>query len=587
MSRELKWALVMTLLAVQGCKKEEPAPAPAPSQPAAAPAGASSAARPDAKAPEGCNSDFSQRITVNHTLTEQCSPYTLTKTLTVDGWELTIEPGVEIRVEADQRIEVGYGGDGRLLARGTAEKPIRFVSRGRKEPGAWRGIALLDRAGGSTLEHVTLEHAGRDNGSALENRAPDVRVKHVRFVGVKGRAFQEEGLAARTVEFTDNDLSQAGGEPVLVRLRFENVEGLRGNTWPAGAVAQLEGNIEKNLQVPNPGVPYRVKQPVSIEAREESGTASVKVAPGVVFQVMEDGQWTVGYSRHGHLEAVGTAQQPIVFTAAGQAKAGAWKGLTFYDKAPAPVLEHVRLEHAGRKEGAALRYNGTQGLGKLTHVTVRGSAGHAVWGTGQKTAGFTAFSHNTFEDIGKSTVRLNLHLASGLGEGNTYPAGGSIELEGRLDGEAVLTAQGAPYRVPGELTVDAADVASPSKLTLEPGVVMAFETEGRLHAGYSGPTVIHAVGTADKPITFTAAAQGWRGLVLYSKSQARLEHAVVEKVEAGRPALHFYRGVKESTVKSVLFKGIGMPIRNCIDNRLAQEDVKADPGVTVATNRGC
>jgi hypothetical protein len=597
MNRELMWALLAAALAVQGCKEEEQvpvpeqpkkqAPAPAPGESPPSRASPSSATRPDQKAPEGCNSDFAQRITVNHTLTEKCSPYTLTRTLSVEGWELTIEPGVEIQVDADQRIEVGYNAAGRLLARGTAEKPIRFVSRGRKEPGAWRGIVLFDRAGGSVLEHVVLEHAGRDNGSALENRAAEVRVKNVRFVGVKGRAFQEEGPGARTVEFADNDLTGAGGEPVLARLRFENTEGLRGNTWPAQAVVQLEGDIQRDLQVPNPGVPYRVRQPVSIEARDENGTASVKVAPGVVFQMNEDVQWTIGYSRHGHLEAVGTAEQPIVFTGFGDAKAGEWKGLTFYDKARAPTLEHVRFEHGGRKENATLRYNGTRGLGKLTHVTVRKSAGHAVWATGQKTEGFTAFSDNTFEEIGKSTLRLDLHLASGLGTGNTYPQGGAIEIEGRMNGEVVLTAQGAPYRVTGDVTVDGADLTKPAKLTIEPGAVLQFEPEGRLNAGYSGPAIITAVGTAEKPITFTALTQGWKGMVLYAKAQARFEHAVVEKVTDGKPALHFYRGVEGGAVKNVLFKDVKAPIRNCIDARLTVEDVKAEPSVPVASRTGC
>jgi hypothetical protein len=194
---------------------------------------------------------------------------------------------------------------------------------------------------------------------------------------------------------------------------------------------------------------------------------------------------------------------------------------------------------------------------------------------------------NTFEDIGKSTLRLDLHLASGLGTGNTYPQGGAIEVEGRIDGEVVLTAQGAPYRVTGELSVDGAEVTKPAKLTFAPGVVVQFEPEGRLHAGYSGPAVITAVGTADQPISFTSATQGWKGVVLYTKAQLQLEHAVVEKVTEGRPAFHFYRGMEGGTVRDVLFKAVKVPIRNCIDTQLTVEDVKAEPSVTVASKEGC
>jgi hypothetical protein len=352
-------------------------------------------------------------------------------------------------------------------------------------------------------------------------------------------------------------------------------------------VVQLEGDLQGDLQVPNPGVPYRVTRSVTIEAKDESGTASVKVAPGVVFQMAEEVQWTIGYNQHGSLEAVGTAEQPIVFSGFGDAQAGTWKGLTFYSKARAPSLEYVRFEHAGRKDGAALRYQGARGLGKLTHVTVSKSAGHGLWGTGQKMEGFSAFSDNTFEDIGKSTLRLDLHLASGLGTGNTYPQGGAIEIDGRIDGKVVLTAQGAPYRVPGDLSVDGADITKPAALTFDPGVVVQFEPDGRLNAGYSGPAMITAVGTADKPITFTSVTQGWKGFVLYTKAQLQMEHAVVEKVTDGKPALHFYRGIEGSTVKDVVFKGVKQPMRNCIDTKLTVEDVKAEPSVPVASKQGC
>lgn len=597
--------MAVTLVGVvlaQGCKKEPEPPTPAPAAPGKQPTAA--APRPQAPTPEsargdsppagkqapaGCNSDLSKPIQANTTLTEQCSPYKLSQTLIVDGWDLTIEPGVEIRIDGDRRIDVGANKGGRLIAKGTPEKPIRFVSNGRKEPGAWRKIALLEKAEGSTLEHVLIEHAGHENEGAVESRAKDIHLKHVRFVGIQGRAVQEDGNA-RLAEFADNDLSQAGGSEVIAVLKFESVAALQGtNTWPAKAVVQLEGGVNRDTQVPNAGVPYRLVRTVNVAAGDESGTASLKVAPGVVFQMAEGVRWDIGNSHHGHLEAVGTPEQPIVWTRFGDAKPGSWRGLIFFDTAQPPVLEHVRLEYAGEKEGAAISHQRSKGLGKLTHVVIRQSAGHALMAEGPKTEGFEAFSDNTFEDIGQSTLKLEAHMASKLGAGNTYPTDGAIELDGRIDTDTVLTAQAVPYRVQRDIVVDGADDRKPTTLTIEPGSVLQFGPAGRLSVGYTHPGVLVGVGAADKPITFTAAEDtgGWKGLNFYPKGKLQLQHAILEKTADTEQAIEMSRRALGGVVQDVVFKAVKTPILNCVGKKLSVKNAKTDPGVKLESRKGC
>ncbi len=83
---------------------------------------------------------------------------------------LTIEPGVEVRFNANRLLEV----TGTLVARGTAETPILFTSNvASPAPGDWGGIQFLDTStdaaydgddeyvSGSILEHVIVEYAGR------------------------------------------------------------------------------------------------------------------------------------------------------------------------------------------------------------------------------------------------------------------------------------------------------------------------------------------------------------------------------------------------------------------------------------------
>jgi hypothetical protein len=89
---------------------------------------------------------------------------------------LTIEPGVELRF--DDYLQVGFftkgvtNQPGRLLAVGTAAKPIVFTSsKSTRTAGDWPGIFLLNAAG-SRLEHVRIEYAGGPNGISSSNCKP-------------------------------------------------------------------------------------------------------------------------------------------------------------------------------------------------------------------------------------------------------------------------------------------------------------------------------------------------------------------------------------------------------------------------------
>ncbi|MBN1209369.1 MAG: hypothetical protein JXB05_31245 [Myxococcaceae bacterium] len=542
---------------------------------------------PAKKNPEGCNSDFEQELQANHTLTEQCSPYTLNRDLSVEGWDLTIEPGVELRFGQDVSLTVGYTQNGRLTVKGTAEKPVRFVSNGRKEPGAWRQIALWAHAGGSTMEHSVIEHAGANDAAALELHATNVRIKNVRFVGLQGKALREASERARTVEIADNDFSKAGDTEVIAELYLRNVGALKGaNKWPEKAVILLSGDVGQDVQIPNPGVPYRVLDEVSIESAEEGGTAVVTIAPGVTFQMGEGSGWTVGYSRSGTLKAVGTAEQPIIWTRYGDAEPGSWKGMAFYQHSRPPALEYVRLEYAGARDGAALYYNDLPKLGRLTHAAIRKSAGHAVQARGDRTEAFEAFSDNTFEDIAQSTLDLNTQLASRLGPGNTYPLGTTLDIKGHVNRDTVLTAQAAPYLVLEDIQVQGESDLNPATLTVEAGTTVHLGPEGQFSLGYNQPGVLKAVGATDKPITFTAAAVNWNGIEVYEKGTLQVENAVMEKVSSERPAIQVARGSKGGTVKAVVFKSVKKPLRNCAGSKLILEGTKMDPGSVISVD-GC
>jgi hypothetical protein len=79
----------------------------------------------------------------------------------ISGVTLTIAPGTIIRFEPRRPFfiyDAGLAVNGRLIANGTAGKPIRFTSNAiQPEPGDWGGIAFNRGSAGSILDHVIIE----------------------------------------------------------------------------------------------------------------------------------------------------------------------------------------------------------------------------------------------------------------------------------------------------------------------------------------------------------------------------------------------------------------------------------------------
>jgi hypothetical protein len=110
----------------------------------------------------------SGRLTSDRTLYESCSPYLIKGGIDVlENATLTIQPGVEVRFGDGDWLEISAAGmkNGRLIARGTAEKPILLTS---VEPEtardkSWLGLWLAEGTRDSVMSHVIIRAAGGDN----------------------------------------------------------------------------------------------------------------------------------------------------------------------------------------------------------------------------------------------------------------------------------------------------------------------------------------------------------------------------------------------------------------------------------------
>lgn len=164
-------------------------------------------------------------ISTDTTWTLAQSPIVVTDSVVVSAnVTLTVEPGVTVRVQAGKGIIV----DGTLIARGTDALPITFTSdAATPQPGDWGVLMFSDSstdaafdaagnyAGGSVLEHVTIEYAGggTSRGPAVQTRSAAPFVNHSTIRNNYEGGFSADavgGSVSPPVRLTNNTVTNSG-----------------------------------------------------------------------------------------------------------------------------------------------------------------------------------------------------------------------------------------------------------------------------------------------------------------------------------------------------------------------------------------
>jgi RHS repeat-associated protein len=295
----------------------------------------------------------------------------------------------------------------------------------------------------------------------------------------------------------------------------------------------------------------------------------VTVASGVTLTVEPGVMVMGGYGDElrvaGHLDAVGTASQPITFTSAIDSGPYQWSGLVF--DGGTGHLRHVTARYGGyssslKPSNIAIQ-NVISGEVRIESSRVMSATNsgddYGVYisnsrvvvsdtlfaGNGDNLSdpdyGLYATGSSTILTVTDSVFQGNAGWAMGLDAdhlhhvwmtGNSF--GGNehdrVRVDGgTLNGDATLFAQAsaARYELDGDVTAPVT-----TTLTVEPGVMVmgGYGDELRV-AGH-----LDAVGTASQPITFTSAIDSgpyqWSGLV-FDGGVGELEYAIVRYAETG------------------------------------------------------
>ncbi|MDG5814184.1 hypothetical protein QA601_03775 [Chitinispirillales bacterium ANBcel5] len=239
----------------------------------------------------------------------------------------------------------------------------------------------------------------------------------------------------------------------------------------------------------------------------------------------------------GYISAEGTADEPIVFTASSGNPEG-WSGVGIFNNSDNNVLRYVIMEYAGNSWSSV---NGSNRTNLYLHENARATVENSVFrfssGYGvvvrSRSALFTAFSDNTFEDNATAAMRITSHQIGMIQDGNRFgidAAAGRryihVDDDGELTRTATWPAVDVPYRFFGNHFINEPSAV----ITIEAGAVLEFDNRAGLRVNSGG---LRALGTEDDEIVFTSASGNpgdWRGIGIASNNdQNTLLYTVVEK----------------------------------------------------------
>ncbi|NOK57378.1 MAG: hypothetical protein GFH27_549309n113 [Chloroflexi bacterium AL-W] len=275
-------------------------------------------------------------INADYVWGEGIGNYLVTNDVVVaNGTTLSIVPGTTVRLfGAETQLIV----NGSLRVPGTADDPILFTSaQETPAPGQWNQIVFNAVSSDNLLDYVTVEYAGYF-APAIDVRTDDLTISNsvVRNNDQVGLQINDASPTISTTSFTNNtshaiDLNGASF-PVFSDLSAS------GNGFN-GVV--INGSTITNDYAWGEGISnYLMTSNVTVNP-----DTTLTVVPGTTVRVFGAATQLIV---NGTLTAVGTADDPILFTSAQETPAPSqWKQIIFNPSSRNSSLEYVTVEYGG------------------------------------------------------------------------------------------------------------------------------------------------------------------------------------------------------------------------------------------------
>lgn len=453
--------------------------------------------------------------------------------LSVDGADVTIEPGTHFVMKADSLINFGGHGDGGTLkAEGTPDQPITFCGE-ESGRGYWGYVAVRDEiTTNSKLANVFVR------GGAVEQYA-EILVQNLVIEDAGGF-----GMIADDFKAGSYGVFISGSEGADVSL----LAPAAATRFPAESSLSTAVNIAftrvtTEATLHDLGVPYRAG---SIDVMEGG---SLTIEAGLELEFAPDTKFTYGaYADAATVLIQGTGDDPVVMRGQ-ELEVGFWRGLAVESTVLTnSKIEHLVIEHAGGEDVSAFAVSAPI---EVSHLTLRNNASPAyISETGVK-ATSTGWS---ITGSAASPLYVQAPALLALPKDSHYTGNGNdvITVVGdRISTSGTIGAQDVPYQIVDGLLVTASAV-----VTLEPGCTFLMNPDTVLDVGvYNSESTLVAVGTQAKPIVFKGAEPGagfWSGARIRPTAST---NSVLEWVE-------FHDGGGE-VLDAALQLELVLPVSNC------------------------
>ncbi len=278
-------------------------------------------------------------------------PYFVRGDISITNSEFSIAPGATFLFDAEMEFLIGSGTV--ITMSGTEDDPITF-SASQETPGWWDGMVIIGTTHpNNIMEHVVIEYAGR---SAFHSSTEPANLTIARSVSSN---------IAR-VSLKNSTMRHSAGYGLFLHSNG-NMEGSEYNTYtdneegPVRAYttgahyfdsgSNYSGNgandyVWINANSQNQSVTWQALDvPYGMMGESTVNSGNFVIEPGAEFSFDVNAGLILGGDIS--LSIVGTAAEPIIFTAM-ESSPGWWKGVYIIGtQQPNNIMEHVVIEYAG------------------------------------------------------------------------------------------------------------------------------------------------------------------------------------------------------------------------------------------------
>ncbi len=464
--------------------------------------------------------------------------YILLGTVRIKQWmsnvRLTIEPGNTVKSVSGAQIQIGapnYGGE--LYAIGTVDSLITFTSYNGSS-GGWNGIWFTDQSdnwgGVSVMDYCIIENGSDYNIFSQSTAQPNISNSIVRNAVVDGIRNSNSSHTVQNSQFLNN-----GRYPYYFLDPNANPVHT-GNTYTGNGINRIAlegGTYPWDRSLTNDNVPYLVLNDIVIGKWGDHSRLTID--PGVILEFESGKKLQLGYINcGGDLWAEGTAGNPITFRPSNGLEGG-WEGIYFTDYndnwGGTSSMKYCIVEKANI-------YNiscESSGQPNMENCTIRNSANDGL----KLYKSDPPITNCLFQNNGAYPINYTDWTCNPLLTGNTYTGNNPdyIALSGgTYDADRTIYNDGVPYLILDDIVMG--KWGNNSRLTIEPGVTLAFVSGKKLQLGFiNHGGELWAEGNADSIITFKPyndSIGGWEGIYFNNYNDnwggaSSMKYCIVEK----------------------------------------------------------